>query len=206
VRACLAPHARLSAVCALVAVIGIASHAQAQDQKPDRSRRLRGGAFEAGLVLGSASFPKKSLLASCRWNGVRFGHRFEPFKGNERIQLGFRMGVEGCMSKQPGIGRTDLIYANAGLLFGVRASDSWLIHWFSGVGELLGDTTFNPEGEVDTRFAWMGEPGVTWALSDRFVLDASVMGIVFENFTLVPNPPRGTVFGFIPSLMFALQI
>jgi len=190
----------------LFAVLGVAGHAHAQDPEPDRSRRLRGGAFEAGIVLGSATFPDKSELASCRWNGVRFGHRFHPSDAYRRLQLGFRIGVEGCMSELPQIGRTDLIYANAGFVFGVRTSDSWMLYWTTGVGELLGDTTFNPGGEVDPRFAWHGGPGATWALSDHFLLDASVMGIVFENFTLKPNPASGSVFGFIPTVMFALQL
>lgn len=196
---------RPSLAYVLFAVALIPCDARAQDH-PDTDRRLRGGAFEAGAVLGAASFQGKSRLDSCRWNGVRFGHRFHPFEGVERLQFGFRLGIEGCITEHEEVGRTDLIYANAGFLLGVRASDSWLIYWFSGVGELLGDTTFNTDGEVDPRFAWHGGPGVTWALSERFLLDASVMGLVFENFDLGKNSAMGTVFAFVPNLMLAIQI
>ncbi|MFV1988695.1 MAG: hypothetical protein ACC682_15580 [Gemmatimonadota bacterium] len=172
----------------------------------DLSRQLRGGTFEVGAVLGSAMFGSKSRLQSCRWNGARFGHRFDGIGGNERIQLGFRIGIEGCLTEHDEVGRVDLIHASGSILFGFRASSSWLVYWTSGVGELLGDSTPGSGDEVEPRFAWNGGPGVIWAFSNRFLLDASLMGLVFGNFALGTDPAEGSVFGFIPNLMIALQI
>ncbi|MDH3733280.1 MAG: hypothetical protein OEU54_07080 [Gemmatimonadota bacterium] len=183
-----------------------AQDASETDQAPFETTNLRGRLFEAGAVLGPASFGSKSRLASCRWNGVRFGHRFAPVSGSETIQLGFRLGIEGCITEHEEAGRVDLIHAHAGVLFGLRASGSVLFYWFSGVGELLGDSTPGPGDEVEPRFAWHGGPGVTWAFSRRFFLDASLMGIVFENYKLGTDPAEGSVFGFVPNLLFGLQI
>ncbi len=190
---------------AAVAFAGHVSPVTAQSD-PDLSQRLRGGAFEAGATVGLATFGSKSRLESCRWNGARFGHRFEPVGGNERIQLGFRIGIEGCLTEHDEAGRVDLIHANGSVLFGFRASSSWMMYWTSGVGELLGDSTPGSGGEVEPRFAWHGGPGVIWAFSNRFLLDASLVGIVFGNFELGADPAEGGVFGFVPNLMIALQI
>ena len=137
---------------------------------------------------------------------MRFGHRFPAFSGNERLQLGFRVGIEGCLTEHARGGRIDLIHGSAAVLFGYRTSGSTILYWTSGAGELLGDSTPGPGDDVEPRFAWHGGPGFTWALSRRLLVDAQLMGIVFEGFELGPDPVPGSTFGFIPNLMLAIQI
>jgi hypothetical protein len=189
----------------LISGLTFAAELGAQEAGSDGSN-LRGRTFEVGALVGPASFGSKSGLQSCRWNGARFGHRFDPISGNDRIQLGFRIGIEGCLTEHEEIGRVDLIHANGSILFGFRASDTWLIYWSSGVGELLGDSTPGDGDDVEPRFAWHGGPGATWAFSRRFMLDVSILGLMFQNYTFGTDPAEGSVFGFLPSLMLALQI
>lgn len=170
---------------------------------------LRGGAFEFGAVFGLAAFEGKSELESCFWTGLRAGHRFEPFAGNERLQLGFRAGWETCFTEHATEGRVDLIYINAAFNFGLRAGRSWLLYWDTGLGEMLGDSTVGDGGEVEPRLTIRFGPGATWALSRRFLLDFSVYGILWEAFKLGTDPgdpPGGTTFGIMPNLMVAIQI
>ncbi|MFQ5690038.1 MAG: hypothetical protein ACE5HQ_07190 [Gemmatimonadota bacterium] len=167
---------------------------------------LRGGAFEFTPVLGFGSFQGKSRLDSCLWFGVRIGHRFTPFKGNERLQLGFRTGWEGCSSRHSEVGGVDLIHLNATVLFGFRLSRAALLYWGAGLGELLADTTVGEDNQVKGRFAGHTGPGVTWALGRHLLLDASVKGILFEDFDLGSAPAGGSTLGVVPSLILGVQI
>lgn len=167
---------------------------------------LRGGRFEVGLTTGAGSFQSKSGLESCRWQGLRIGHRFAPFPGNEKLRIGFRTGWEGCLTDHATEGRVDVIHVNAGLYLGLQPSSRWLVYWFTGVGELLGDSTPGPGDKVEPRFSIHLGPGVTWAFSDRFFLDGSVMGVVYEGFELGGPSAAGSTFGLVPNLMLGLQI
>ncbi len=167
---------------------------------------LRGGRFEFGVLAGPGSFQAKSGIDSCRWIGLRIGHRFAPFPGNEKLRVGFRTGWEGCRTAHETEGRLDLIHVNAGLYFGVQPAREWLLYWFTGVGELLGDSTPGPGDEVKPRFAVHGGPGATWAFSDRFFLDVSIMGTLFEGYELSGPEGTGTTWGLIPNLMLGIQI
>jgi len=158
------------------------------------------------LLAGPGSFQSKSGIESCRWNGVRIGHRFAPFPGNEQLRVGFQSGWEGCITRHPSIGRVDIIHVHAGLYLGLQPARSWLVYWLVGAGELLADSTAEPDGDVDPRFALHAGPGLTWAFSDRFVLDASLMGLVFEGFDVSGPGGKGSTLGLVPNLMLAIQI
>ena len=188
------------ALAALGALASFPRGVQAQDDP------LRGGRFEVGVTTGAGSFQSKSGLESCRWYGLRLGHRFAPFPGNEKLRVGLRTGWEGCLTNHETEGRVDVIHVNAGLYFGIQPSKPWLMYWFTGVGELLGDSTPGPGDKVEPRFSIHLGPGATWAFSDRFLLDASIMGVVFEGFELGGESAAGSTFGLVPNLMLALQI
>jgi len=189
-------------ILTMVAVLWIVAVPQliAQDDP------LRGSAFVLGGVMGGGFFQGKSDLDSCNWWGVRAGHRFAPFSGVERVQFGFRAGWEGCVTEQTGIGRVDLVYVNVTFTVGIRVARSWLVYWGTGAGMLLGDTTFEPDGEVKPRPSIHLGPGVMWALGKHLVLDLSVFGIVFEGFDFGSTTSNGSTLGVIPTFTVALQI
>lgn len=179
-----------------------AAHAQTSTSDP-----LEGRVFEFGLGAGAAFFSEDSGLDSCAWTGARFAHRFEPFRAAPSLQLGFRVGIEGCRTDHVRGGRIDIIHGAAAILLGIRASRSTLIYWSTGVGELLGDSTPGPGDDVEPRFAWHGGPGVKWAISRRFLLDATLMGIVYEGFELGAEPGgTGSTLAVIPNLALVIQI
>ncbi len=60
----------------------------------------------------------------------------------------------------------------------------------------------NLSGSVSVHFG----PGVTWALARHLLLDASLIGIVFEDFGLGDSPVGGSTLGLMPTLMLAIQI
>ena len=180
---------------------GSAGGLRAQDDDP-----LRGGTFEFGAVVGRGSFQSKSGLESCTWFGVRLGHRFAPFSGNDRLQLGIRTGLEGCATDHVEDGRIDVIHLNVTILLGLRLGRSWMVYWGNGIGELLGDSTPGAGREVEPRFGGHTGLGVIRALGRRFFLDASLTGIIFENFDRGEAPEGGSTLGLVPSLMLALQI
>lgn len=167
---------------------------------------LRGGTFEFGAVVGSASFQSKSDLDGCTWAGIRIGHRFRPLAGVERVQFGFRVGFDGCRTRHDEAGKLDIIHLSLSWLVGVRVSRSWMVYWQTGVGELLGDMTPGPVNEVKARFSVHAGPGVTWALSRHLLLDLAVTDIIYEAFDLGLVPPKGSTFALVPTLMLALQI
>lgn len=193
--------ATLAALSALAAGLWSVSLVAQEQEGP-----LRGGRFEFGVLTGPGSFQAKSGIASCRWQGLRIGHRFAPFPGNEKLRVGFRTGWEGCLTNHETEGRVDLIHVNAGLYFGIQTGRRWLLYWFAGVGELLGDSTPGPRDDVEPRFAVHGGPGATWAFSDRFFLDVSIMGTLFEGYELSGPDGTGTTWGLIPNLMLGIQI
>lgn len=172
-------------------------------QEPDL---LPGGTFEFGVVAGYGSFGSGSQLESCPWYSVRAGHRFDPLRGNPRIQMGFRAGWETCISEHPDVGRIDLIHINMAFLFGYRTSARSQVYWVTGVGELLADNTPGSTDRVKTRFVVHGGPGWTLALSRHFLLDVSVLGLFFENYDFGDDPAGGTTLGIAPNLFVALQI
>ena len=172
-------------------------------QQPDL---LPGGAFEFGGVVGFGSFSSKSQLDSCPWFGARAGHRFEPLQGNPRVQMGFRAGWETCISEHPDVGRIDLIHINMSFLFGYRTSARTQLYWVAGVGEMLADNTPGTTDRVATRFVVHGGPGGTLALSRRFFLDLSVLGLFFEDYEFGDDTAGGTTLGIVPNLLVAIQI
>jgi len=167
---------------------------------------LPGGAFEFGGVVGFGSFSSKSQLDSCPWYAARAGHRFEPLSGNPRVQMGFRAGWETCISEHPDVGRIDLIHINLSFVFGYRTSQRSQIYWVAGIGEMLADNTPGTTDKVKTRFVVHGGPGGTLALSRRFFLDLSVLGLLFEDYEFGNDPVGGTHLGIVPNLMVAIQI
>jgi len=167
---------------------------------------LRGGAFDFTGVFGQGSFQDKTQLNSCAWFGARIGHRFAPFPGNERIQMGVRTGFEACSTQHPEAGQLDIIHLNLTVLAGFRVSRSLMLYWGTGFGELLDDTTVGSGGTVDARFAGHTGPGVTWAVGNHLILDASVKGIVFEDFALGTSPAGGSTLGLVPSVSVGFQI
>ena len=172
-------------------------------QQPDL---LPGGAFEFGAVVGFGSFSSKSQLDSCPWYAARAGHRFEPLRGNPRVQMGFRAGWETCISEHPDVGRIDLIHINMSFLFGYRTSARSQLYWVAGVGEMLADNTPGTTDRVTTRFVVHGGPGGTLALSRHLILDLSVLGLLFEDYEFGDDPAGGTTLGIVPNLLVALQI
>ncbi len=167
---------------------------------------LPGGAFEFGGVVGFGSFGSKSQLDSCPWYAARAGHRFEPLRGNPRVQMGFRAGWETCISEHPDVGRIDLIHINMAFLFGYRTSAHSQAYWVAGVGEMLADNTPGTTDRVKTRFVVHGGPGWTLAVSRHFLLDLSVLGLLFEDYEFGDDPAGGTTLGIVPNLLVAIQI
>jgi len=200
------PGAVARAALAAVAWTALAALALGPKAVQAQDNPLRGGRFEVGLTTGFGSFQAKSGLDSCRWYGLRLGHRFAPFPGNEKLRIGLRTGWEGCLTSQETEGRVDMIHINAGLYFGLQPSKRWLVYWFTGVGELLGDSTPGPADKVEPRFSIHLGPGVTWAFSDRFLLDASLMALIYEGFELGGPAAAGSTVGLVPNLMLGLQI
>lgn len=167
---------------------------------------LRGGVFQMGPTFGLASFSDKVQMDSCRWAGVRFGHRFDPFRSAERLQVSFRAGIEGCLTEHHEIGRVDVIHGQITWLLGLRMSDQWRLYWGAGLGELLADSTPSDDNRVVPRFSLHLVPGLEWAPSKRFLFDFSLTGIIFQNWNLGTDPILGTSLGLAPSFFIAVQI
>jgi len=200
------PSRFLSIATAILTAGALAFPPLAAAQSADSGAPLRGGAFEIGPVTGVATFSDKARLDACRWQGLRVGHRFDPFPGLERLQAEFRAGWEGCFTTHEEVGSVDLIHLQLSWMLGLSLSRKWRVYWGAGVGELLADSTPGDDNQVLARFSVHLSPGVTWALSKRWLIDASLTGIVFENYDFGSNPVGGTTIGFLPSLFVAVQI
>ena len=113
---------RSRVTCLFLVCVGAGLVRPAVEMLAQEPELLPGGTFEFGVVGGFGSFGSKSQLDSCPWYSVRAGHRFDPLRGNPRIQMGFRAGWETCISEHPDVGRIDLIHVNMAFLFGFRTS------------------------------------------------------------------------------------
>lgn len=195
---------RTACMVLLSLILGLVGPARdVSAQQPDL---LPGGTFEFGAVVGFGSFSSKSELDSCAWYSARAGHRFDRLAGNPRVQMGFRAGWETCITEHPDVGRIDLIHVNMAFLFGYRTGARSQVYWVAGLGEMLADNTPGTTNRVATRFVVHGGPGATLALSRRFALDLSVLGILFEDYEFGRSPAGGTTLGIVPNLLVAIQI